>query len=63
MAGDDFMWCFQKDKTTWMETEKSQWGQTVCPVHSEIKRKSEVRTYLEGQEWVITINNNYRVNS
>lgn len=62
MAGDDFIWCFQKDeKTTWMETEKGQWGQTAFPVHSVIKRKREARTYLEGQEWVITINSNYRV--
>lgn len=43
-----------------METAKSQWEQTGCPVHLEIKR--EVRTYLEGQEWVITVNDNYRVN-
>lgn len=63
LAGQYFMWCFQKtEKTTWMETAKSQWEQTGCPVHLEIKRKREVRTCLEGQEWVITINYNYRVN-
>lgn len=45
-----------------METAKSQWEQTGCPVHLEIKRKREERTYLEGWEWLITINNNYRVN-
>lgn len=45
-----FLWYCQKDeKTVWMETEKSQWGQPACQIYFEkIKRKREVECISGG---------------